>query len=251
MRVAVAGGTGVVGQHVVGALEQAGHKTVVLARSKGVDVASGQGLDGALAGAAAVIDCSNVATMRASASEAFFAAATRNLLTAGKHAGVRHYVALSIVGIDRVDLGYYRGKRVQEELLLADSRPSSVLRATQFHEFAGQLLDRTARARWSWPPGCGCSPSPLGRWARRWPSSRPAIRSGWRQTWPGRVRRRCVDLVRQVLRVRAQRRLLVPLRLPGPAGRAMVGGGLLPQQPGPRGEQTFAQYLAGLESAVG
>jgi uncharacterized protein YbjT (DUF2867 family) len=250
MRVAVAGGTGVVGTHVVEALEQAGHETVVLARSKGVDVASGQGLGGALAGASAVIDCSNVATMKASVSEAFFAAATRNLLAAGKNAGVRHYVALSIVGIDRVDLGYYRGKLVQEQFLLADSRPASVLRATQFHEFAGQLLDRM-RGPIVVTPRMRMQPIAAREVGYALADLAVGDPVGMAPDLAGPREEALVDLVRQVLRVRAQRRLVVPVRLPGPAGRAMAGGGLLPQQPGPRGEQTFAQYLAGLESAVG
>jgi uncharacterized protein YbjT (DUF2867 family) len=127
VRIAVVGGTGVVGRHVVQAAAEAGHEPVVLARSTGVDLMTGRGLDGALAGAEAVIDASNVQTLSRRRSERFFRAATERLLVAGAGAGVRHHVALSIVGIDRVDFGYYQGKRVQEELVLAGpvSRPSS------------------------------------------------------------------------------------------------------------------------------
>ncbi len=247
MRVAVAGGTGVVGRYVVESLEKAGHETVVLARSHGVNVATGDGLIDALAGVTSVIDCSNVATRKASASELFFGAVTRNLLTSGKAAGVRHFVALSIVGIDRVDFGYYRGKRVQEELLLADGRPSSVLRATQFHEFAGQLLDR-ARGPLVAAPRMRMQPiaarevgEALAELAVDEPVGMAADLAGPREE-------SLVDLMRQLVKARGQRRLVVPVRLPGAAGRAMAGGGLLADGEGPRGEQTFAQYLAGLGS---
>ncbi len=143
MRIAVAGGTGVVGRHVVAAAAGAGHEPVVLARSVGVDVTTGRGLAAALDGAEAVIDVSNIATTRRRRSVAFFEAASEQLLTAGREVGVGHHVVLSIVGIDRVDFGYYEGKRRQEELVLAGPLPASVLRTTQFHEFAGQLMERS------------------------------------------------------------------------------------------------------------
>jgi uncharacterized protein YbjT (DUF2867 family) len=248
MRVAVAGGTGVVGSYTVQSLEKAGHETVVLTRSHGVNVATGDGLIDALEGVSTVVDCSNVSTMKASASELFFGTVTRNLLTFGQAAGVRHFLALSIVGIDQVDFGYYRGKRVQEELLLADDRPSSVLRATQFHEFAGQVLDRM-RGPVAVVPRMRMQPvaarevgEALAELAGGEPVGRAPDLAGPREE-------ELVDLVRQVVKARSQRRLVMPVRPPGAAGKAMVGGGLLPQDDGPRGEQTFAQYLAGLGSA--
>src|SRR5947209_4761379 len=100
MRIAVAGGTGVVGRHVVAAVRAAGHEPVVLARATGVDVTSGAGLPRALDGVAVVIDVLNVTTMKRSAAVSFFETTTGHLLTAGRSAGVRHHVALSIVGID-------------------------------------------------------------------------------------------------------------------------------------------------------
>jgi uncharacterized protein YbjT (DUF2867 family) len=149
MRIAVAGGTGLVGGHVVDALRSAEHEPVVLARSRGIDITTGMGLAEALVGVDAVIDVSNVTTTRRRTSVGFFTAGTENLLAAGQRAGVRHHVTLSIVGVDRVGFGYYEGKRAQEKLVLNSPVPGSVLRATQFHEFPGQLL---ARAR---PTGPG------------------------------------------------------------------------------------------------
>jgi uncharacterized protein YbjT (DUF2867 family) len=222
----------------------------VLARSKGVNVATAEGLIEALEGVSSVVDCSNVQTMRASAAELFFGAVTRNLLTAGRAAGVRHFVALSIVGIDRVDFGYYRGKRVQEELLLADDRPSSVLRATQFLEFAAQLLDRmrgpvvaVPRMRMQ-PVAAREVGEALATMAVGDPVGRAPDMAGPREEL-------LVDMVRQVLKKRSQRRLVVPLRLPGSVGRQMAGGGLLPEGEGPRGKETFAEYLAALGEASG
>ncbi|MFC5728205.1 MULTISPECIES: SDR family oxidoreductase [Nocardioides] len=142
-RVAVAGGTGVVGRHVVVSLQEAGATTVVISRAAGVDVTTGEGLDAAMDGVDAVIDTSNVQTLSGKKSVAFFAPATSNLLAAGERAGVRHHVALSIVGCDRVDLPYYLGKRRQEELIAAGTVPWTVLRATQFHEFAEQIVERS------------------------------------------------------------------------------------------------------------
>src|SRR4051812_31835669 len=98
MRVAVAGGTGLVGRLVVQKLMTTGHDPVVLARSRGVDLTTGLGLDEKLSGCEALIDVSNVITTRKSVSVAFFTAATAHLLRAGDRAGVGHLVALSIVG---------------------------------------------------------------------------------------------------------------------------------------------------------
>jgi uncharacterized protein YbjT (DUF2867 family) len=248
MRVAVAGGTGIVGKHVVDSLEQTGHEPVVLARSRGVNVATGEGLIEALDGVRSVVDCSNVQAMRASASELFFGAVTRNLLTSGRSAGVEHFVGVSIVGIDRVDFGYYRGKRLQEELLLADDRPSSVLRATQFLEFAGQLLDRM-RGPIVFVPQTRMQPvaarevgEALAEIAVGDPIGRAPDMAGPREE-------SLVDLVRQVVRRRGKRRLVVGMRLPGSVGRQMAGGGLLPEGEGPRGNETFEQYLKELDPA--
>lgn len=142
MRIAVAGGTGWVGRRVVEQVRAMGADPVVLARSAGVDLTTGAGLDAALVGVTAVIDVSNVTATSRSRAVRFFEAVTSTLLSAGARAGVRHHVALSIVGCDRVDFGYYAGKRRQEELVLAAGTLGTVLRATQFHEFAAQTLER-------------------------------------------------------------------------------------------------------------
>ncbi|SEL51039.1 SDR family oxidoreductase [Streptacidiphilus jiangxiensis] len=242
MRIAVAGGTGAVGRTVVEAAHAAGHETVVLARSAGVDLLSGDGLDPALKGAQAVIDVSNVTTMGARKSVAFFEQATGRLLEAGRRAGVGHHVALSIVGCDRVDFGYYLGKRRQEELVLADGVPGSVLRATQFHEFAAQLLERT-RGPVAVVPVMRAQPVAAREVAEALVRLAEQDPVGPAPELAGPQEEDMTVLVRRVLRAQGRRTPVLPLRLPGAAGRAMAGDGLLPTGPGQRGTETFDAWL--------
>lgn len=144
MRVVVVGGTGLVGRYTVEALAKAGHEAVVVSRSHGVDLTAGAGLDEALNGAEAVVDVTNTAETEPQAAREFFATATSNLLDAEQRAGVDHHVLLSIVGVDRVESnGHYVGKQRQEELVEEGPIPYTILRATQFHEFAGMVAGWT------------------------------------------------------------------------------------------------------------
>jgi uncharacterized protein YbjT (DUF2867 family) len=143
-RIAVAGGTGCVGRLVVAAARQRGDDVVVISRATGVDVTTGAGLAEALRNVDVVIDVTNSPAFSARAAVGFFERETTNLLTAERAAGVGHHVALSIVGIDRVPTGYYAGKLRQKQLIEAGDRPWTILRATQFHEFAAQLRQRAA-----------------------------------------------------------------------------------------------------------
>ncbi|HEY9414726.1 SDR family oxidoreductase [Rhodococcus opacus] len=144
MKLAVIGGTGLIGSQVVRKLTDAGHEAVPAARSTGVDLITGEGLDRALEGAAVVIDVSNSPTFDA-ASLDFFRTSMTNLLAAGERAGVRHQVVLSIVGVDQVpQLDYYRAKTLQEDLLGQGPTPYSIVRATQFFEFVDAVLSWTS-----------------------------------------------------------------------------------------------------------
>ena len=146
LRVAVAGGTGLVGRHVVEGLQRRGHEAAVLTRGRGVDLETGDGLADALRGVAAVVDATNTPAAGPDEARAFFGAVTSNLLAAEQEAGVRHHVVLSIVGVDRVEgNGHYAGKRRQEELALAGPVAATVVRATQFHEFAAMVVSWTRR----------------------------------------------------------------------------------------------------------
>lgn len=148
MLVAVAGGTGLVGAKVVSRLQERGDEVVVLARSTGIDLTTGAGLAAALEGVEVVIDATSIVAKKPDEYVAFFRAVAENLQKAGSAAGVRRIVTLSIVGIDGLGGGpfaHYDGKRAQEAATEAGSVPTSILRATQFHGFAGQLIDWVAK----------------------------------------------------------------------------------------------------------
>ncbi|MGW5344996.1 SDR family oxidoreductase [Streptomyces sp. NPDC004050] len=143
MRVAVIGGTGLIGSQVVKILNAAGHEAVPHAQSTGVDVISGQGLDEAVAKADVVVNLTNSPTFD-DASAAFFQTSMDNLVAAARKGGVGHFVILSIVGADQVpELDYYRAKVLQEDVLAAGPIPYSIVRATGFMEFVPAVLSWT------------------------------------------------------------------------------------------------------------
>ncbi|GAA3772421.1 NAD(P)H-binding protein [Streptomyces coacervatus] len=144
MKIAVIGGTGLIGSQVVKILNAAGHEAVPHSQSTGVDIISGQGLDEAVAGADVVVNLTNSPTFD-EASPAFFQTSMDNLLAAAHKGGVGHFVILSIVGTDQVpELDYYRAKTLQENILAAGPIPYSIVRATQFMEFMDAALSWTA-----------------------------------------------------------------------------------------------------------
>jgi uncharacterized protein YbjT (DUF2867 family) len=142
MKVVVIGGTGLIGSKVVTLLGEHGHEAIAAAPQTGVNSLTGEGLPEALAGADVVVDVTNSPSFEDSAVMEFFQTSTRNLLEAEGNAGVGHHVALSIVGVDRPsDIGYFRAKRAQEELIERSSIPYSIVHATQFLEFLGRIAD--------------------------------------------------------------------------------------------------------------
>ncbi|MGV9245974.1 SDR family oxidoreductase [Streptomyces sp. NPDC003710] len=144
MKIAVIGGTGLIGSQVVTDLNAAGHEAVPHSKSTGVDVISGQGLDEAVAGADVVVNLTNSPTFD-EASPAFFQTSMDNLLAAAHKGGVGHFVILSIVGADQVpELEYYKAKVLQERILAAGPVPYSIVRATQFMEFMDAVMSWTA-----------------------------------------------------------------------------------------------------------
>ncbi len=142
LKIAVAGATGTVGAHIAAAVRARGDDVVPLTRGSGVDLVTGAGLASALTGVDAVIDAANITTLSAGEATRFFTAATGNLAAAAEEAGVRHLVLLSIVGVDRNPHDYYAGKLAQEQTLAASGIGSTIVRATQFHEFAAQIAAR-------------------------------------------------------------------------------------------------------------
>ncbi|GAA0576602.1 NAD(P)H-binding protein [Paractinoplanes ferrugineus] len=146
MKIAVLGGTGLIGSQVVKILGAGGHEAVPLSPSNGVDLLSGAGVTDALAGADVVLNLTNSPTFD-EAALSFFRTSMDNLLTAAARQGVRHAVVLSIVGADLVpELDYYRAKVLQEDLLRSGPVPYSIVRVTQFFEFVDSVLKWTADA---------------------------------------------------------------------------------------------------------
>lgn len=137
MKIVVIGGTGLIGTKLVHNLRQEGHEVVAASPSRGVNAVTGAGLPEALAGARVVVDVANAPSFEDRAVMEFFQASGRNLLAAEEAAGVGHHVALSVVGVDRPPSGgYFRAKLAQEALIEASPIPYTIVRATQFFEFA-------------------------------------------------------------------------------------------------------------------
>src|SRR4051794_17248133 len=136
MKIVVVGGTGLIGSKTVAILRRGGHEVVAASPRAGINTLTGAGLKEALAGAQVVIDLANSASFEDAAVLQFFETSGRNLLAAAAAAGVRHHVALSIVGTDRTpDNGYFRAKVAQERLIEASGIPYTIVRSTQFLEF--------------------------------------------------------------------------------------------------------------------
>ncbi|MEU0034061.1 MULTISPECIES: NAD(P)H-binding protein [unclassified Streptomyces] len=239
MKIAVAGGTGLAGRLVVEVLRTRGHTPVVLSRGQGVDLLNGSGLDAALTGAETVVDVSNVTTMRRSVAMNFFDTAGRHLVGAAERAGVRHLVTLSIVGIDRVKNPYYAGKLRQEEIVRGGPVPWTVLRATQFHDFAGQLLNSLPGPIATVPMG-RLQPVAVREVAEALADLALGSPRGMAPEIAGPRVESLVDMARRRIAAGGvRRRPVLPLYLPG----GMNSGGLLPTGPGPRGTQTFTDWL--------
>jgi uncharacterized protein YbjT (DUF2867 family) len=244
MRLAVAGGTGAVGLHVVAEAQAAGHETVVLSRANGVDLLAPVGLAERLAGVDAVLDVTSTGTLRTEDAVRFFTTVTDALLAAEREAGVPHHVALSIIGAAGATDGYYAGKQAQEARVMAADTGWSILRAAQFHEFAQQMAARptsaglllVARMR-SQPIAAVEVAHELVRIAAHGPGGVvPDLAGPAEESMPA--------LVRRYLRATGRRTPVVALPLPGDAGRRMRDGRLLPG-PGARlGAEPFDEWLA-------
>ena len=140
MKIVVIGGTGLIGSLLVRKLQAHGHEAVAAAPNTGVDTLTGDGLAEALQGAAVVVDVSNSPSFEDAAVLHFFETSTRNVLAAEEKAGVRHHVALSVVGTERLsESGYFRAKIAQEKLIRESPIPYTIVHATQFFEFVKSI----------------------------------------------------------------------------------------------------------------
>lgn len=142
MKIVIIGGNGLIGSKLITKLNERGHQAVAASRASGVNILTGEGLAEALKGAAVVVDVSNSPSFADAPVMDFFKTSTGNLLASEATAGVKHHVALSVVGTDRLpDSGYLRAKLVQEKLIEESSIPYSIVRATQFFEFVQSIAD--------------------------------------------------------------------------------------------------------------
>jgi len=243
--VAVAGGSGLVGSRVVDVLREAGDDPRVLARGQGVDVVSGDGLDAALVGVEAVVDCTNTSARGADETVRFFGTVAANLQAAAARAGARRIVTLSIVGLEPMARrAHYAGKIAQERATREGPLPATILRATQFHDFGRQLMTWARRGPFVPVPiqpvqtvDVGTVAAHLARLARG-DDEGATVQVG------GPQRLTLADVVRRTARARGERLLVVPLWLPGPAERAARAGAALPPDGAVLDGPSFDEWLA-------
>jgi uncharacterized protein YbjT (DUF2867 family) len=254
MRVLVIGGSGVVGRPTASALFQRGHQVAVLTRSGTAgppgtealrgDLTTGAGLEPALAGVDCVVDCANITTLSKTTAVRYFTDTTTRLGRLAEAAGVKHHVVLSIVGIDKVPYGYYTAKLAQEKAVLDGPVPATILRVTQFHEFAGQVMAQASFGRFAIVPKAVTQPiaasevgAALAEVVDDGPRGRVPDIGGPRVEF-------LPDLARQLVRHRGERKTVLAVRLPGKAGRGMNGPDQLPGPGAVLRGPTFADWLA-------
>jgi uncharacterized protein YbjT (DUF2867 family) len=145
MKIVIIGGTGLIGSKLVNILRARGHEAIAASPNSGVNTLTGEGLDAALAGADIVVDVANSPSFADDAVLEFFSTSGRNLLAAAARADVKHHVALSVVGTDRLaESGYFRGKIAQEKLIRESGLPYTIVHSTQFFEFLGGIAASAA-----------------------------------------------------------------------------------------------------------
>jgi uncharacterized protein YbjT (DUF2867 family) len=244
MRIAVAGATGRIGRLTTAALAGAGHQTVPLSRATGVDAYTGSGLADALRGADALIDVTNNPSQDRAEIVDFFGTVTKNLLAAEEKAGVRHHVLLSIVGLDHdTRAPHYAGKREQERLVADGPVPWSIVRATQFHDFAAMVA--------GWTEKDGAAPiapllvQPIAHQdvAAILADVAAGAPLGARLDIAGPETQDLVDMARRTLAARGQDIRLIPTWR-GPFGPDMAGEVMLPGEGARLGPTTFGGWLA-------
>ncbi|WP_170323771.1 SDR family oxidoreductase [Cryptosporangium phraense] len=258
MDVLVVGGTGEAGRAAVRALVARGHTVRALSRSGKTDVpgaigyradlTTGDGLDQALSNVDAVIDAFNVQSQSYAVARAAFVGATERLLAAERDAGVRHHVLLSIVAIDDSPYAYYRAKEAQEQAVVAGGVPYTILRATQFHEFAGQLAGRLKFGPFVLVPQFVTRPVAVSEVGEALADAVEAGSSGRAPDLFGPRVERVSDMARRTLKAHGTRAVVVPLPLPGKVGAMMRSGHAGGDGVGRESHLTFDEWVRG-ESA--
>ena len=247
MRIAILGGTGTLGSRVADEIRRREHEVRILSRKAPryrVDLTTGEGLAAALVGCDVVVDASNDTSKTAAAT---LVDGSRRLLAAEQAAGVHHHLAVSIVGCERVPLGYFRVKADQERIVEEGPVPWSLVRATQFHEYVATMLD--GLSGWHVLPipavlvqavACAEVAATVAEIAVGTPRRRRIEVAGPEIVQAG-------ELARAWRAITHHPALLVPLPLPGALGRALRGGALTSKHPDVRGTIRFASWLAGIQ----
>ncbi|WP_308170516.1 SDR family oxidoreductase [[Mycobacterium] fortunisiensis] len=232
---------------MVAALRGAGHEVVSISRAHGVDLATGHGLDAALAGVQAVVDVTNAPPGDRDGTVAYLGTATANLLAAEQRAGVAHHVLLSIVGIQHIEgNAHYAGKRAQESLIEAGPVPWTIVPATQFHDFAEMVVGWTEQ---DGPDGVTAEIAPLlvqpidpGDVAAVLAEIAVGDPQGRYVDVAGPQTQDLVDMARRTLAVRGHAVRLIPT-WSSVFGLTMAGNALLPGEPARIAPTTFEQWL--------
>ena len=247
MRIVVTGGSGVLGAQVVEQLRAAGHEPVVLSRGPGPgrlqgDVATGEGLAPAFAGADVLLHAASAAA-EFTKIKATDIEGTRRVLSAAEAAGIKHLVYISIVGIDRIDYGYYKAKLTAENTIKAGSVPWSILRATQFHDLIDRVLRATARGPFVViPKGLRFQPVASAEVATRLTEVSLGAPTGAIEDFGGPEVLTADELALAWSKRRGRRRRVVRVPVPGKAGAGFrAGNHLCPDHR--QGELTWAQWL--------
>lgn len=241
MRIAIAGSTGLVGRNAVAAATASGHDVVELAREKGIDLTSPAGLTDLLSGVDAVIDVTQSPSLEEAESTRFFTTVARNLGEAAATAGVARSVALSIIGVDKMlDYGYYAAKVRQEETVAEFAPDPHILRAAQFLDFPGQMLDWMRQDDTVTVPAMPTQPVAVEEIARLLVELADGTESRAHVELAGPQAEDLADLVRQVARHRGEDVTVESVV----ASRAMAGGACLPGPGAIIAGPDFAAWLA-------
>lgn len=250
MRMAVAGGTGISGAFVVSAARNAGHEVVVLSRANGIDLRADDGLPEALAGVNVIVDATNTNTRSEEKAAAFFESVTERLHRVGDSAGVSRLVTLSIVGIDRASaFGYYAAKLRQEGAASRGPLASTIVRATQFHEFPGQVISQTKVGSVAFVPVMRSQPLAARVLGELLVDVATSAHGESMIEVAGPAPEDVVLMARRLVRHRHRRLRIMPVRMPGDAGRAFRGGALLPGDGARIIGPTFNEWLDSEDSA--
>ena len=242
MKIAVAGGAGLVGKFAVTAAEKRGHEVVSISRRNGIDLISGEGLIEALGGVDVVIDVTNKTTLSAKAARKFFSTVTDNLLSAEAQTGVKHHVALSIVGIDEIDDGYYAGKLEQERTIESGLVPYTIARSSQFHEFVTQQL-QSMPGPIALLPKCLMRPVAAREVGQHLVDIAEGIPLERAKDLVGPRNEVLADLARRQIAFDGLKKLVLEFPLPGVFGRGMASGDLRGKGETLVGKITFDDWL--------